>query len=67
MKKLFLILGAVLFAGTSTGCDNSERDRLDAERQARHKNLYRVPGPSDRSKDRWDVPPTAQPKESKGK
>lgn len=58
MKKLTLIIAAM--ALTISGCDN--KVEADAVRQAKLKDMYRVPPPSDPVEDQWARPGTTKPK-----
>lgn len=58
MKKLTLIIAALVF--TISGCDN--KVEADAARQAKLKDMYRVPPPSDPAEDQWTKPGATKPK-----
>lgn len=58
MKKLTLIIAAMVL--TISGCDN--KVEADAARQAKLKDMYRVPPPSDPVEDQWARPGTTKPK-----
>lgn len=42
-----------------SGCDH--KTNIEAERQARTKDLYQVPPPSDPAEDQWAKPGTTNP------
>lgn len=56
-----LIWFFLVLALTLPGCDN-KTEQADAERQARLKNMYRVPPPSDPAENQWANPPANKPK-----
>lgn len=58
MKKLTLLIATLVF--TISGCDN--KVEADAARQAKLKDMYRVPPPSDLAEDHWAKPGTMKPK-----
>lgn len=58
MRKLIFIIAAMVFS--LTGCDN--KAEADAARQAKLKDMYRVPPPSDPAEDQWAKPGTTKPK-----
>jgi uncharacterized lipoprotein NlpE involved in copper resistance len=57
MKHFIIII--ICLAFTVTGCDN--KAEAESERQARLKDMYRVPPPSDPAEDQWAKPGTTKP------
>lgn len=57
MRKLTPLIAVLMF--TITGCDN--KADADAGRQAKLKDMYRVPPPSDPAEDQWAKPDTTKP------
>lgn len=58
MRKLTFFIAALVF--TISGCDN--KADADAARQAKLKDTYRVPPPSDPAEDQWAKSGTTKPK-----
>lgn len=58
MRKLIFIIAALVLS--LTGCDN--KAEADAARQAKLKDMYRVPPSSDPAEDQWAKPGTTKPK-----
>lgn len=62
MRKLTFFIAALVF--TISGCDNKADADADADaaRQAKLKDTYRVPPPSDPAEDQWAKSGTTKPK-----
>jgi hypothetical protein len=49
MKWIFVIIAASLL----NGCGDNKEEQAEKERKEKLEKMYKVPPPSDRSKDKW--------------